>query len=360
MKKLILLCFLLIVQSSVAGPFYSDKDNNKQEELQLVENKDNFDNVSLSLEPLIEIDSIPLKYANAEDVVESLSKGMGNILEGGYLYFDKNTNAIILKSTQKVSQKLTKLIKKLDKPIKQVAIEARIVTISSEHLEELGVRWGIFNGSDKAYWIGGKLEGNGFTSNNLNINFPVVSNAASVTFQVATLGSRLLDLELTALEQENSVEIIASPSLITTNAHKASIKQGTDIAYPRRNEEGDIIDVDFRDAVLGLEVTPHFTKKNDVLLDLRVTQNSPNSTSESSHQWVTIDKQEIHTQILAKDGKTIVLGGIFQKINTKEKDALPLIGSLPVLKYLFSHSKNKRIKRELVIFVTPHIINPNK
>ncbi len=112
--------------------------------------------------------------------------------------------------------------------------------------------------------------------------------------------------------------------------------------------------------MLILEVTPHFTQNNEVLLDLLVTQNSPNATSMSSHQWVTIDKQEMKTQILAQNGKTIVLGGIFHKMKTKEKSALPLLGSLPILKYLFSHTKDKRIKRELVIFVTPHIINPNK
>ncbi len=119
-------------------------------------------------------------------------------------------------------------------------------------------------------------------------------------------------------------------------------------------------DIEFRDAVLGLEVTPHFSQNNQILLDLLVTQNSPNTTTVSSQQWVTIDKQEIQTQVLAQNGKTIVLGGIFQKISAKEKEAVPLLGSLPVLKYLFSHTKDKVAKRELVIFMTPHIIHPQK
>ncbi len=241
MKAVILFCGLFITTLSVADPFYFSDEGIEQESIQVQSNKEkeraDIEDIQDSEERdfksivLTNIDSIPLKYANAEAIVESLTKGDGNILDGGYLYFDKQTNSVIIKSDKKTSQKLTKLIKKLDKPIRQVAIEARVVTISSEHLEELGVRWGIFDSGDKSHWIGGKLEGNGFTANNLNINFPVISNAASATIQIATLGNRLLDLELTALEQENSVEIIASPSLITTNANKASIKQGTDIAY---------------------------------------------------------------------------------------------------------------------------------
>ncbi|MDG6881975.1 Type IV pilus biogenesis and competence protein pilQ precursor [Phocoenobacter uteri] len=354
MKKIMLYIGLCFIPSLFANPFYVE---NSDEAVQMEEDKEQESDFQI-IDDDEYLKTISLKYVQAKDIVDTFTKGSGSLLEGGYLHFDKQTNSIIIKSNQATLQKLTQLVKKLDKPIKQVAIEARIVTISSEHLQELGVRWGMFGGVEKSHQFAGKLEGNGFAADNLNVNFPVLSNAASVVVQIASINNRLLDLELTALEQENNVEIIASPSLITTNENKASIKQGTEIAYPQRNNKGNVTRVEFRDAVLGLEVTPHFGQSDQILLDLLVTQNAPNSATVSSQQWVTIDKQEIQTQVLAKNGKTIVLGGIFQQITSKEKDGVPLLGSLPVLKHLFSHTKDKIAKRELVIFVTPHIINP--
>ncbi|MDP8052270.1 type IV pilus secretin PilQ [Pasteurella atlantica] len=356
MKKLVLLMCLFLSCYIYADPFYKEKE--------IMDNKVTVEeyNIDESETDIVDkegfVKSIHLNYARAKDIIESLTKGQGTLLDGGYIHFDQQTNTLILKGSHQILNKLTALVKKLDKPIRQVAIEARVVTISSEHLQELGVRWGMFSPTANSHQFGGKLEGNGFSANNLNVNFPVVSNAASAVIQIASLNNRLLDLELTALEQENSVEIIASPSLITTNENKASIKQGTEVAYPQRNAKGDITDVEFRDAVLGLEVTPHFSQNDQILLDLLVTQNAPNTATASSQQWVTIDKQEIKTQVLAQNGKTIVLGGIFQNMLSKEKDAVPLLGSLPILKHLFSHTKDKVAKRELVIFVTPHIINP--
>ncbi len=385
MQKIIICLSLLLSTVSYADPFYIDEKH--QEEIieeKIVEQQTTKEEVESPIseqtqidreepeqkrdkqedffEPVedAEIQSVSLKYAQAQDIIDTITKGNGSLLNNGYIHFDKQTNTIILKSDKKNLKKLANLIHKLDQPIKQVAIEARIVTISSENLQELGIRWGMFNKGENTHQFAGKLEGNGFQANNLNVNFPVLSNAASAVLQIATINNRLLDLELTALEQENSVEIIASPSLITTNKNKASIKQGTEIAYPQKDDKGNITDIEFRDAVLGLEVTPHFAQNNQILLDLLVTQNAPNTTTVSSQQWVTIDKQEIQTQVLAKNGKTIVLGGIFQKISSKEKDAVPLLGSLPVLKYLFSHTKDKIAKRELVIFMTPHIIRQGK
>ncbi|MDP8162034.1 type IV pilus secretin PilQ [Phocoenobacter skyensis] len=353
MKKIVLLLFGFYSTCLVADPFYKDVTSN--ETVRIDEENDQH---IIPINEDLPIKNIHLNYARAVDIVETLTKGHGSLLDGGYIHFDKQTNTLILKGDKSLLAKLTTLIHQLDKPIKQVAIEARIVTISSENLQELGVRWGMFSPTESASKFAGRLEGNGFSTNNLNVNFPVLGNAASAVVQIASFSNRLLDLELTALEQENSIEIIASPSLITTNEHKASIKQGTEIAYPQHNEKGDITDVEFRDAVLGLEVIPHFSKNNQILLDLLVTQNSPNTTGASSQQWVTIDKQEIKTQVLARHGETIVLGGIFQNSISKEKEGVPILGSLPFLKYLFSHTKDKVVKRELVIFVTPHIINP--
>ncbi|MDD0825048.1 type IV pilus secretin PilQ [Mannheimia sp. AT1] len=307
--------------------------------------------------PKLVTKTIKLNYAKASEVIESLTKGNGNFLsENGYLHFDERSNSLIIKDSHKSIQNIERLVKQLDHPIEQIAIEARIVTISSEHLQELGVRWGMFSSSADHYKFGGKLEGNGLNNinNNLNVNFPV-SNGASAVLQVASINSRVLDLELSALEQENSVEIIASPRLLTTNKKAASIKQGTEIPYVMYNTKSEATDVEFKEAVLGLEVIPHLSTENQILLDLIVTQNSPNSQSGSSG-LITIDKQELNTQVFAKHGETIVLGGIFQHLTQKGENRVPILGSIPFIKRLFSQTRDRISKRELVIFVTPYIV----
>ena len=176
---------------------------------------------------------------------------------------------------------------------------------------------------------------------------------------MAKINGRLLDLELTALERENNVEIIASPRLLTTNKKSASIKQGTEIPYVVTNGKNDTQSVEFREAVLGLEVTPHISKDNNILLDLLVSQNSPGnrvSYGQQNNEVVSIDKQEINTQVFAKDGETIVLGGVFHDTISKGVDKVPVLGDIPLVKRLFSKESERHQKRELVIFVTPHIL----
>lgn len=299
--------------------------------------------------------TIKLHYAKASEIINSLTQGNGTMLaENGYIHFDDRSNSLIIKDTATSIKSLTTLIKQLDQPTEQIAIEARIVTISSENLQELGVRWGMFSSSNKPHRFSGNIEGSGLANNNLNVNFPV-NNAASMLLQVASINSRVLDLELTALERENSVEIIASPRLLTTNKKSANIKQGTEIPYAVYNQKDELKNIEFREAVLGLEVTPHLSKDNQILLDLVISQNSPNTQTTASN-LVTIDKQEINTQVFAKHGETIVLGGIFQHLVAKGEDRVPILGSIPVIKRLFSQSRDKIAKRELVIFVTPYVI----
>lgn len=313
------------------------------------------------LKPKLITKTIKLDYAKAAEVIESLTKGSGNFLsENGYLHFDDRSNSLIIKDSPESMKNIVKLIRNLDKPTEQIAIEARIVTISSENLQELGVRWGMFSPANGHHKIAGSLEANGLpNTNHLNVNFPV-NNAASIALQVAKINGRVLDLELTALERENNVEIIASPRLLTTNKKPASIKQGTEIPYVLYNRKDEAKNIEFKEAVLGLQVTPHISNDKQILLDLVVTQNSPNSTSSTVQGLVTIDKQELNTQVFAQHGETIVLGGIFQHLTTKGEDRVPILGSIPVIKKLFSHSSDKISKRELVIFVTPYIVKNGK
>ncbi|RDE87075.1 type IV pilus secretin PilQ [Aggregatibacter kilianii] len=305
--------------------------------------------------------TIKLNFAKASEVMKSLTGGSGSLLSpNGSLTFDDRSNLLLIQDEPKSIANLKKLIKELDKPIEQIAIEARIVTMNGESLKELGVRWGIFNPTENAHRIGGSLAGNGFDNitNQLNVNFPTATTpAGSVALQVAKINGRLLDLELTALERENNVEIIASPRLLTTNKKAASIKQGTELPYILVNEKSGSQSVEFREAVLGLEVTPHISQDKQILLDLVVSQNAPGSrVAHGLGEVVSIDKQEINTQVFAKDGETIVLGGVFHDTITKNVDKVPLLGDIPGVKYLFSKESERHQKRELVIFVTPHIL----
>ncbi|MDG2953897.1 type IV pilus secretin PilQ [Bisgaard Taxon 10/6] len=313
-------------------------------------------------EPKLETVTVKLHYAKASEVMKSLTAGNGALVSDiGRLTFDDRSNQLIIQDDKQSIRNIKKLIAELDKPIEQIAIEARIVTMNDESLKELGVRWGMFEPTAGAHKVSGSLAANGFAdiTNNLNVNFATATMpAGSVALQVAKINGRLLDLELTALEQEKNVEIIASPRLLTTNKKSASIKQGTEIPYVVTNGKNDTQSVEFREAVLGLEVTPHISQNNAILMDLIVSQNSPGnrvSYGENS-EVVSIDKQEIQTQVFAKDGETIVLGGVFHDTVTKGNNKVPVLGDIPVIKHLFSNDSERRQKRELVIFVTPHIL----
>ena len=297
--------------------------------------------------------TVKLKYAKASEVIDSLTKGSGAFLnDGGYIHFDERSNSLIIKENAASIKNTLALIQELDKPTEQIAIEARIVTISSKNLQELGVRWGMFS-ADRS--IEGVARNSG-RMQDLNVNFPVVAGA-SATLQVASINSKLLDLELSALEQENSVEIIASPRLLTTNKKLASIKQGTEIPYTIYDRKSETYDISFKEAVLGLEVTPHISENNQILMDLVVTQNSQSvGNANSGNTVIAIDKQELNTQVFAKHGETIVLGGVFQHLKSKDSDKIPVLGSIPFIKRLFSYQKDQINKRELVIFVTPYIV----
>ncbi len=314
-------------------------------------------------EPTLISRTVKLHFAKASEVMKSLTTGSGSLLSAqGSIAFDDRSNVLIIQDEAKSVKNMLKLIAELDKPIEQIAIEARIVTISDESLKELGVRWGIFTPTENAHSVSGSLAANGFANltDNLNVNFATNSTpAGSLALQVAKINGRLLDLELTALERENNVEIIASPRLLTTNKKSASIKQGTEIPYVVTSGKNDTQSVEFREAVLGLEVTPHISKDNNILLDLLVSQNSPGrrvSYGQQNNEVVSIDKQEINTQVFAKDGETIVLGGVFHDTITKAVDKVPVLGDIPLVKRLFSKESERHQKRELVIFVTPYIL----
>ncbi len=328
--------------------------------------------------PLIEKEELPVlvqeilevNYASAENIAQLLNRDARHSLlsEYGSISFDERTNILIIKDKPEVLTMIKNVVSQIDIPVKQVQIEARIAIINQGNIEELGVRWGV-NSKSKHLTIGGSTEGNyqGLFNEQEDINledFLNVSlgsgspNASSIAFQVATLGtSALLDLELSALQAESKAEVISSPSLLTLNKKPAYIEQGTEIPYLEATESG-AATVKFRKAVLSLEVTPQITPDNTLILDLLVTQDRPGQIVKMGNgETVAIDTQRIATQVLVKDGETVVLGGIFQHTMMHSVDKVPLLSEIPMLGGLFRRSYDNQEKRELLIFVTPKILS---
>jgi len=293
--------------------------------------------------------TLPLNHADATEIAENLNAQDGTLLsERGSLVADKRTNAVLLRDTAPIVALLTQRIAEMDVPLAQVQLAAHIVTINSESLRELGVRWGL--APDERPAKSWQLDG-------FNVALPLERSAVSAGFHLARIGGRLLDLELMALEQENRVEIIASPRLLTANLQTASIKQGTEIPYEVNSGASGATSIEFKEAVLGMEVTPKILPNGRITLTLQISQNMPGrSISRAAGETLAIDKQEIKTQVTVKDGETIVLGGVFQCHSAQGADKVPGIGDVPLLGSLFKQSSKQHKRRELVIFITPTLI----
>ena len=299
-------------------------------------------------------DVIVLKHASASEVANLIS-GEGSLVllsSDGKLGVDARTNAIIIRDKIENIASIRQITARLDRPIKQVQIEAYIVTIQEGNLEDLGIRWGVqaqSNDSTILSEVSGKM-----LDLDLSMVTPIPSNTA---FRMARLSQNiLLDMELSALQKESKAEVISSPKLLTTNKRPAYIEQGSEIPYLEAASSG-AASIAFKKAVLSLEVTPQITSNNDLLLDLQVTQDRPgNPINTGSGQAVAIDTQRIGTQVLVKDGETIVLGGIFQQSVSKAVDKVPLLGDMPLLGTLFRRNYLQENRSELLIFVTPKVL----
>ncbi|MDA8621836.1 type IV pilus secretin PilQ family protein [Psychrosphaera sp.] len=313
---------------------------------------------------------IQINYAKASEIAALLkSEGTSILTPRGQVSVDARTNTLLVKDTTSGIETVKKAVKTLDIPIKQVLIEARMVTIRDNIDEQLGIRWGISgNSSDSngSTGVSGSLEGASQTrlgsigsdsGPRLNVNLPVASPAGSIAVQIARLADgTLLDLELSALERENKGEIVATPRITASNQRMSRIEQGTEIPYVQAASSG-ATSVSFKKAVLSLEVTPQITPDNSVILDLNITQNARGDTvSTPTGPAVAIDTQQLQTQVTARNGETIVLGGIYQQQVINSVSKVPLLGDIPFIGRVFRTDTSFNEKRELLIFVTPKIV----
>lgn len=292
----------------------------------------------------LEIMSIAVNHAQPMTLIEAIEQ-QELLSPRGKAVIDKRTNSLIITDITERFEGIKKLVKAFDKPVSQVHISAHIVTMSEESMNELGIKWGYSGGSSLGL-------------NKFDVGLDVASATSTVGFNLAKLSSGLLNLELSALEAENQLEIIASPNLLTANQNTASIKQGTDIPYEVSSGSNGATSIEFKQAVLGLEVTPKIIADDKMILDLFITQNTAGQSIKrrDGGEALAIETQEIKTQVMVKSGETVVLGGIFQQINKSHTRKVPGVSKLPIIGNLFNNKSKKQQKRELVIFITPQLV----
>jgi type IV pilus assembly protein PilQ len=321
------------------------------------------------LAPLV-TEYVQINYAKAPDMAKLLADDKTRLLSPrGAVSVDERTNTLLVKDTADVIDHIKDMIKVLDVAVKQVVIEARMVTVTDGVEDSLGIKWGVTDVNSSAS-TSGTLTGldtaqTGTVPNlkdRLNVNLPASGTSVpSIAFQVAKLADgSLLDLELSALETENKAEIISSPRITTANQKEALIEQGYEIPYNESSSSG-ATTISFKKAVLSLKVTPQITPDNNVILDLHVTQDDiyKDVNTGNGGTAVALSTQAINTQVLVKNGETLVLGGIYNRSIKKTVNKVPVLGDIPGVGFLFRNSVNTNTKKELLIFVTPKIVTGN-
>lgn len=295
---------------------------------------------------------IALRYASASDLAQLLTSSCNQLLSArGSVSGDKRTNRLLLRDTPPVLEQIQQWVTQMDIPAGQVELAAYIVTINQNSLKELGVKWGTTRDTE-----GSRIYG----VRDIAADLSVSDASVHAGFSIGRLSGHMLELELSALEQKNQLEIIANPRLIASHQQPASIKQGSEIPYQVSNGERGATAIEFKEAVLGMEVTPAILADGHIRLKLRISQNTPGRVlKQSAGEILAIDKQEIETQLEIQNGETIALGGIFQHKQQTGDEKLPLLGDLPLLGKLFRYNGNDQQRRELVVFITTRILRDN-
>jgi len=322
-----------------------------------------------------------VNYAKVGDLaklIRSANAKESMLSPRGSISMDERTNTLLVQDTSDKLSDIRRLVQILDVPVKQVLIEARIVIVSDTFERDLGARFGVSNVSSLTGGLGSLLSvsGNGQAANQIlgggkpalttlpattldnryQVNTPAANTNGSIGISLLG-GSYLVDLELSAAQNEGKSETISSPRIITANQKQATIMQGVEIPYQESASSG-ATTTQFKDAVLKLKVTPLITPDNRVILDLDVSDDSVGQqvTSATGGSVPSIDTRQIITQVLVNDGQTVVLGGILDTTKSRSANKVPFLADIPVLGYLFRSTTDINNKTELLIFITPKIL----
>ncbi|WP_197476501.1 type IV pilus secretin family protein [Eikenella sp. NML080894] len=275
----------------------------------------------------------------------------------GSAVIDPATNTLIIKDNQNVIKEFERLIEQLDVPARQVMIEARIVEAKDGFSRALGVKFG-YDRKFGSTRVGSGLGGGSSTTGNIfnlapNVNLPAASATSSLTI-VRALSSGALGLELTAMQEQNRGKIISSPRVLTQDRKEATIKAGREIPYQEASSSG-ATSTSFKEAVLGLTVTPQITPDGNVIMDIKLNKDSVDQGC-SVLGTPCISTKELTTRAMVEDGGTIILGGIYEEDNSNTQYKVPLLGDIPLFGPLFRGTKRNNEKNELLIFITPRIM----
>lgn len=287
---------------------------------------------------------LQINYARADEIAAVLLGGKGNrmLSERGSVQVVKRTNSLLIQETQNKLDAIKELVKKIDVPVKQVQIEARIVTVDTNFEKKLGVKWG---GS----------KGQKGDKNTIDKMFVDLSTAGSSGFTWGFVtDNTTLNLELSALEADGGGEVVSQPKIVTSDKQTATIKNGTEIPYQESSASG-ATSTAFKEAVLSLMVTPQITPDNRIIMEIQVTNDSVKNAGGTGVP--SIDTNEIKTKVLVNDGETLVIGGIFNNIQTRGNSKVPLLGDLPGVGALFRSTVKSNVKKEVLVFITPKIIS---
>lgn len=340
---------------------------------------------------------IPINYGNAEDIAKLLtdeSKGGGGsgassqrgfLSNRGSMSFDRRTNTLLVIDIPAKVTEVRRLVSLLDKPVDQVLIEARIVIATESFARELGARFGIA-GTQENVLYNGNIEANTATANSiaaanransavpppnplvaptltkgLNVNLPAVNAAGQLALSIINAGY-VLDVELSALQTEGRGEVISNPRIVTSNQKEAVIRQGQEVGYVTISQQqgagaAAIPNVQFKDVLLELKVTPTITNDGRVFLNMAVKKDEIDGFVQSGIGDVPqINKREINTAVLIDNGQTVVIGGVYEFRDRADVTKVPWLGDLPVIGNLFKKKGRSKEKAELLIFVTPKVM----
>jgi len=297
------------------------------------------------LQPL-QRELMPIHHAVASELAELLLATLADdgILTGrGSLSVDARTNTLVAYQPADRLAELRHLVAQLDVPVRQVAIEARIVEANVDYEKSLGVRWG------------GPLYGeNVRPGKELFVDLGVERAGSSVGLGLLR-GGILLDLELSAMEKSGNGEIISQPKVVTADKETARILKGTEVPYQETSKSG-ATSVSFREASLSLEVTPQITPDNKVIMTVRVTKDEPDYVN-ALNNVPPIRKNEVNAKVRVADGETIVIGGVYSTTQNNVVDKVPFFGDLPYVGRLFRRDVLQEKKSELLVFLTPRIMS---
>lgn len=303
-------------------------------------------------------------YAKSSELLKLIDSKNKLLSARGVVMADDRTNSVWVQDTAVRLKTIASLLKEFDKPVKQVLIKARIVNATVAKEFEIGARLGV----SRPLHLSGTLEGaNALAQGSsvadvaldqrLNFNMPATSlfkTPASVGLAVTELGHGVqLDMELSAMEQEHLLEVVASPRLIASHGQAALIESGTEIPYAQETKEG-ATNASFKKAVLRLKVTPQISDDHKVILTLEINQDKPGLQTTTG---VVIDTQHMKTQLRLEDQQTIVVGGIYETVDEHTDDRVPVLSRIPLLGYLFRHKAMQHSRKELLIFITPEILH---